>query len=71
LTAALCRVFPGIRCEAPRDESGSVLNVKLPDDQLRAYAGVLGHYHIQTDKVDPGPAFDWDRYLREARRWLR
>lgn len=71
LTAALCRVFPGIRCEAPRDASGAVVNVKLPDDQLRAYSGVLGHYHIQTDKVDPGPAFDWDRYLREARRWLR
>ena len=25
----------------------------------------MGHYHVQTNKTDPGPAFDWPRY-REA-----
>ena len=35
------------------------------------YQGVLGHYHIQTDKMDPGPAFDWDRVIGGAQRILR
>ena len=26
-----------------------------------AEAGIIGHYHGTTGKVDPGPAFDWDR----------
>ena len=28
-----------------------------------AWHGILGHYHLTTDKLDPGPAFDWDRLL--------
>jgi N-acetylmuramoyl-L-alanine amidase len=28
---------------------------------LAAYAGVLGHYHVQANKIDPGPAFHWRR----------
>ena len=24
---------------------------------------MLGHYHIQLNKTDPGPAFDWDRVI--------
>jgi N-acetylmuramoyl-L-alanine amidase len=31
---------------------------------------VLAHYHIQANKVDPGPAFDWDRVIGGARREL-
>ena len=34
---------------------------KLPDSLLGTYKGLLGHYHVQTNKVDPGPAFDWGR----------
>ena len=43
----------------------------LPDAQLARYQGVLGHYHVQTNKVDPGPAFQWDRLIDEARRLMR
>jgi N-acetyl-anhydromuramyl-L-alanine amidase AmpD len=68
LTAALCSVFPKIRCDYPRDKDGALLREKLPDAALKGYQGLIGHYHIQTDKVDPGPAFDWDRVIREARR---
>lgn len=71
LTAALCKVFPKITCDFPRDENGALLTKKLPDDQLKAYGGVMGHYHIQTNKIDPGPAFDWDRVIGGARRLLR
>jgi hypothetical protein len=67
LTAALHRVFPKIRLDYPRGTDGKVLPHKLPDDQLAAYEGVLGHYHIQTNKVDPGPAFDWDKVIKGAR----
>jgi N-acetyl-anhydromuramyl-L-alanine amidase AmpD len=68
LTATLCTVFPKIRCDSPRDAAGALLTHKLPDDQLAQYQGILGHYHIQTNKVDPGPAFQWDRLIAEARR---
>ena len=60
LTATLCTVFPKLRCDFPRDAMGALLNHKLPDDQLARYQGLLGHYHIQTNKVDPGPAFQWE-----------
>lgn len=67
LTAALCRVFPKMKCDYPRDSDGKLITHKLPDDELAKYAGVLGHYHIQTNKVDPGPALDWDGLMNEAR----
>ncbi len=70
LTATLCVVFPRIRCDFPRDGAGHLQASKLPEAELRAFSGILGHYHIQTNKVDPGPAFDWDRYLAATRRWL-
>jgi N-acetylmuramoyl-L-alanine amidase len=27
----------------------------------------MGHYHVQTDKEDPGPAFNWDYVIDNAR----
>jgi N-acetyl-anhydromuramyl-L-alanine amidase AmpD len=70
LTAALCAVFPKINCDYPRDASGAVVTRKLPDDVLRNYQGVLGHFHIQANKVDPGPALQWDRVINGARELL-
>lgn len=67
LTAALCKVFPKIQCRYPADADGSLITHKLPDEELQNYQGVLGHYHIQTNKVDPGPAMDWDRVINGAR----
>jgi len=71
LTATLSRVFPKIECDYPRDEEGNLIEQKLPDDVLAEYQGVLGHYHIQTNKVDPGPAFQWDYVIDEARARLK
>lgn len=67
LTAALNAALPNIRLDAPRDPSGNVLNRTLDADEFRSFRGALGHYHIQRNKIDPGPAFDWDRVLRGAR----
>jgi len=71
LTATLCGIFPELRCDYPRDASGKLIRQKLPDEQLAAYQGLLGHYHVQTDKVDPGPAFQWDKVVEGARKLLR
>ena len=70
LTATLCTVLPKIRCDYPRDAAGHVVPHKLPDAQLQAYQGVLGHYHIQTNKDDPGPALQWDYLIDNARRLM-
>ena len=70
LTAALCNVFPRIECKYPKDAEGKLITHKLSDTDLKNYHGVLGHYHISTDKVDPGPAFQWDRVIGGARKIL-
>ena len=71
LTAALCRVFPRLACDYPRDHAGQVIPHKLPDADLVRYHGVLGHYHIQTNKQDPGPALQWDKVIDGARALLK
>lgn len=68
LTAALCRLFPLIKCDYPRDATGRLVRKKLPDAALEKYQGILGHYHIQENKTDPGPAFDWDKLINETRK---
>jgi N-acetyl-anhydromuramyl-L-alanine amidase AmpD len=70
LTAALCKVFPKLKCQYPVDADGRLIPHKLPDAALKNYSGVLGHYHIQTDKNDPGPALDWERVIGGAQRIL-
>ncbi len=70
LTATLCKVFPKLNCDYPRDQDGGPLLHKLPDDELARYSGVLGHFHIQSNKVDPGPAFQWETVIDGARALL-
>lgn len=67
LTAAVCKVFPKVKCDFPRDASGNLVPGKLSDDVLSEFQGVLGHYHIQNNKVDPGPAFQWEKVINGAR----
>jgi N-acetylmuramoyl-L-alanine amidase len=71
LTATLCTVFPRITCDYPREADGKLMTHKLPDQELKEYHGVLGHYHIQTNKVDPGPALQWDYVIGEARHLMK
>jgi N-acetyl-anhydromuramyl-L-alanine amidase AmpD len=70
LTAALCKIFPKIKCDYPRDESGELIRHKLPDPQFQSYHGILGHFHVQENKTDPGPAFQWDKVINGARALL-
>ena len=63
-------MFPKIKCDYPKDLQGRLITCKLPDQELNAYEGVLGHYHIQTNKNDPGPAFQWERVIGGARRLM-
>ena len=68
LIATLNRALPKMVIEAPRDERGNVVPGVLADEAWRDFAGVIAHYHIQSNKVDPGPAFQWERVLDQARR---
>jgi N-acetyl-anhydromuramyl-L-alanine amidase AmpD len=70
LTAALCTIFPKITCDAPRDAKGQVINHVLSDEQWKDFHGILGHYHVQANKQDPGPAFQWDRVIDGARKLM-
>ncbi len=68
LSATLTRIFPNIRPDFPRNPDGTVTREVLPPEQLKSYQGILGHYHVQANKVDPGPAFDWERLEQGMRR---
>lgn len=71
LTATLCTIFPKIACDYPRDDEGRLIPRKLSDEKLATFGGVLGHYHIQSDKIDPGPAFQWDRLILGAQAMMK
>ena len=65
LSAAMHVALPKIRTAFPRGADGMVVNKQLGAAELAAFSGILGHYHVQDDKQDPGPAFDWERLGRE------
>ncbi len=68
LTAALTTIFPKMRLAAPTDAEGQVRTDVLSKAELARFGGIVGHWHITTNKRDPGPAFDWDRLFEEAPR---
>ncbi len=70
LTATLCTIFPKIRCDYPRKASGALLTSKIPPADYNSYQGILGHYHVQENKVDPGPAFQWDRLIDSSKKLM-
>ena len=64
LLTALCRIFPRIAPDCPRDAQGKVLLTTLPTPEERlGFEGIVAHWHLTEGKRDPGPAFDWDRLL--------
>lgn len=68
LVVTLRGALPGIEARVPRGPDGRVADGVLTDEQFASFRGVLGHQHVQANKVDPGPAFDWERVDREIRR---
>ncbi|MCA8981535.1 MAG: N-acetylmuramoyl-L-alanine amidase [Planctomycetes bacterium] len=71
LIAGVSRVLPRIAADAPRGADGQLLTRVLTDEEYENFSGVIGHYHLTTNKIDPGPAFDWERVLYGVRRELR
>jgi len=73
LLVTLCRVLPAIPPTVPRIGDGKI-HLGIIDYESAgpgSEAGIIGHFHGSTDKIDPGPAFDWDRIekaLREVER---
>jgi N-acetyl-anhydromuramyl-L-alanine amidase AmpD len=67
LAAALAELLPRLEPDAPRDASGRVRTDALSDEELAGFHGILGHHHVTRDKQDPGPAFDWERFLQRVR----
>jgi N-acetylmuramoyl-L-alanine amidase len=67
LTATLATVLPAIKLDYPRNADGTVITRTLTPDEWAAHKGLLGHFHVQSNKVDPGPAFNWQRVITEAR----
>lgn len=66
LAATLSRVFPRMPLTVPRGDDGSVVPRALTAEEFAAHHGLLGHWHVTTNKTDPGPAFDWTRLLHSA-----
>jgi len=66
LCVVLRRLFPRIALELPRDAQGRLETGVLPPERLAAFCGILGHWHVTIERIDPGPAFDWERLLREV-----
>lgn len=44
----------GIPLQPPRDEQGEVLARALTPGELAAHRGVVGHFHVDRGKLDPG-----------------
>lgn len=71
LTATVCTVLPRIAPDYPRDARGNLITRALDDAQWESFHGLLGHYHVQKNKQDPGPAFQWDKVIGGVRALMR
>jgi N-acetyl-anhydromuramyl-L-alanine amidase AmpD len=71
LTAGLSGIFPHMKLDYPRREDGKVLDRALTREELDAWQGLLAHWHVTPEKQDPGPAFQWEYVVEEARKLLK
>ncbi len=71
LTAALCTLLPRIEPDYPRNPDGSPRTTVLTPGEWEQFHGILGHYHVQDNKSDPGPAMRWDYLITEIRKRMR
>ena len=63
LSVALVRTFPNVELRAPEDAYGNPLDRALTQAETERFRGFCGHWHVSAAKVDPGPAFDWERFF--------
>ena len=55
---------------ATPDQPGPVIAHALASAQYAAFQGIVGHYHVQTNKDDPGPAFQWEPLVEQVRKLM-
>lgn len=62
LARALGSVFPRIDAGVPRDVHGALIMgiVQYPG----ALEGIIGHWHLNDERWDPGPGMDWEALER-------
>lgn len=69
LIAGLVKIFPEIKLDYPK-RNGQLIRNKLPDEEFQKFKGVIGHFHVTTDKIDPGPAFNWELVMNRTKEIL-
>ncbi|MEC8025251.1 MAG: N-acetylmuramoyl-L-alanine amidase [Myxococcota bacterium] len=47
----------------PMTPDGKVIPHLLADEDTKKLHGFIGHWHLDDQRWDPGPAFDWERVL--------
>ena len=66
LIATLKEQYPKIDLAVPVTSDGEVVPHFIPDVDGGGRAekvGIYGHWHVNPEKADPGPAFDWRRLI--------
>src|SRR5213078_885596 len=68
LCRELLRLLPNLPAEYPQSSPGVPSWDTMKDAAIRreTYAGYVGHYHINTQKWDPGP-FDFRKFCTQLR----
>ena len=51
-------------------QPGVLIPHTLTSGQYASFQGIVGHYHVQTNKDDPGPAFQWQPLIGEVRKLM-
>ena len=59
--------LPQDQMRLSQDSGGNLIPQMLPKEDWQNFQGVLGHYHVQRNKTDPGPGFNWEKVVGEAR----
>ncbi|HRE90328.1 MAG TPA: N-acetylmuramoyl-L-alanine amidase [Myxococcota bacterium] len=63
LARLLANVFPALKRVGALDEQGEVREQAFDVPQLES--GILGHWHLESNRWDPGPGFEWQRLVSE------
>lgn len=62
LVKVVCNIC-SIPLETPRDKDGKIISTAMKQEDLNKYRGIIGHYMITTNKIDP-IGFDFEKMLK-------
>ena len=69
VVSALHDIFPKVKLVVPDCDGGAGVMTKMMGEEEKAkYEGILGHLHLQSYKIDPGPAMQWRSLLDDVAR---